>query len=58
MEEFPRIQSDTEGKYYLIQCAENEPAYMQRRFVFNATDDRFSPQETMIIALCDKILGK
>lgn len=53
-EKFPRV-SILEEEYYLIQCQENEPFYMQRRKVFKASDDPLSPQETIIIALCDKI---
>ena len=55
MKEFPKvIRFDN---YYTIQCAENAPSYMQRRWVFNASDRPLSPQEIVIIALCNRIMN-
>ncbi len=57
-EKFPKIYSDLDNKYYLIQCKENESYLtLQRRYVHNASGAPLSEQERMIIALCDRIEG-
>ena len=56
MVKYPNIIDCNEG--FIIEINENEIAYWQRKTEADAASDPLNSKEIIIIALCNRIVGK